>query len=475
MKKLKIFLLLSILLCFGFMLSSEVHAQGNGPKIFEVGDVMPLGQVKIQFEHENQGNDYSSYDSITFSGSNKIIFYVDEDYGGTNIAYVEISPSLSTNYQIIDDTNAEDEAGYERRNMVCWVIIDFSNCSLEERTVTQVSGEEVGYWEDLNAPSAKPFEVGDELPATTQLRISWTDDITDLRFKKIRTNNGNLELIYTDASNSVYINTNMDTDVINYETWEKIYNGNTSEFVAPYTNYDGSHAYIDIDISTWPISYRTVHSMDSVMDIFTWVDLNSSSDDYPKVLKEGDTLPAGYIKISWDFTDKPLSYGDIFSITGDYLDIEINQFDLPYNGYYIEVDINDEMFFGDTPGYTIIPLTEPSTIHSVGGDNYYEYIHGTILWEVVTEEEFIYYEAYREGYLDGYFIGYQHARERYGYYDSRTNEWISVSEYLNRYGTDKPGANDFYANFDKYFIPAMIIVFGGAIVLTILKVFKGRD
>ena len=133
------------------------------------------------------------------------------------------------------------------------------------------------------------------------------------------------------------------------------------------------------------------------------------------------------------------------------------------------------MFFGDTPGYTIITLTEPSTIHSVSGDNYYEYIHGTILWEVVTEEEFIYYEAYREGYLDGYFIGYQHARERYGYYDSRTNEWISVSEYLNRYGTDKPGASDFYANFDKYFIPAMIIVFGGAIVLTILKVFKGRE
>ena len=103
------------------------------------------------------------------------------------------------------------------------------------------------------------------------------------------------------------------------------------------------------------------------MDIFTWEDLNSSSDDYPKVLKEGDVLPAGYIKISWDFTDKPLSDGDIFYITGDYLDIEIEQFDLPYNGYYIELDINDEMFFGDTPGYTIITLTEPSTIHSVSG------------------------------------------------------------------------------------------------------------
>ena len=190
-------------------------------------------------------------------------------------------------------------------------------------------------------------------------------------------------------------------------------------------------------------------------------------------------MPAGYIKISWDFTDKPLSDGDIFYISGDYLDIEINQFDLPYYGYYIELDINDEMFFGDTPGYTIITLTEPSTIHSVSGDDYYEYIHGAILWEVVTEEEFIYYEAYREGYIDGYFIGYQHARERYGYYDSITDEWLTVDEYVARYGTGNgngsPGASDFYNNFDKYFIPAMIIVFGGAIVLTILKVFKGRE
>ena len=41
MKKLKIFLMLSILLCFGFALRSEVHAQGGGPKTLEINDVLP--------------------------------------------------------------------------------------------------------------------------------------------------------------------------------------------------------------------------------------------------------------------------------------------------------------------------------------------------------------------------------------------------------------------------------------------------
>ena len=41
----KIYLLLSILLCFGFILSSEVHAQGDGPKIFEDGDELPATSV----------------------------------------------------------------------------------------------------------------------------------------------------------------------------------------------------------------------------------------------------------------------------------------------------------------------------------------------------------------------------------------------------------------------------------------------
>jgi len=51
MKKLKIFLLLSILLCFGFALSFEVHAQGTGPKPFEVDDVLPATtQLRISWD-----------------------------------------------------------------------------------------------------------------------------------------------------------------------------------------------------------------------------------------------------------------------------------------------------------------------------------------------------------------------------------------------------------------------------------------
>ena len=96
------------------------------------------------------------------------------------------------------------------------------------------------------------------------------------------------------------------------------------------------------------------------------------------------------------------------------------------------------------------------TIKSVSSEN------GILVtWEDATPE------GYTQGYLD--------AREEFGYYDSRTNQWLSVDEYLDLYGTDKPGQSDFYGNFDKYFIPAMIIVFGGAIVLTVLKVFKGRE
>ena len=77
---------------------------------------------------------------------------------------------------------------------------------------------------------------------------------------------------------------------------------------------------------------------------------------------------------------------------------------------------------------------------------------------------------YQEGYSDGY----SESREIYGYYDPDTEQWLSVDEYLELYG-EKMSQSDFYANFDKYFIPAMIIVFGGAIVLTVLKVFKKRE
>ncbi|NLL02278.1 MAG: InlB B-repeat-containing protein [Mollicutes bacterium] len=332
------------------------------PKVFEVGDVMPLGQVKIQFEHVNDGDFYWINQTITFNNSNKINFNAEEDDGQDIWASVSIEPSLSSNYQIIDDTHAEDEAVYERRNMVCWIIIDFSNCTLEERTVTDIS-------------------------------------------------------------------------------------------------FQGSSGAVLKDI--------------------TWEDVTPG----PKPFEEDDILPAGYIKISWDFTDK---FNDIFDydvtfwIVGDgdpennlYIEIEVWDY-----GEEVRFTINQEEFYIDTPGEIVISIPIPYTIVQIDaseGYDYYDSIGDALLWEVVTEEDFIYSEAYQDGYSDGYFLGYKHAREIYGYYDSKTNEWLSVSEYIARYGTDKMGQSDFYNNFDKYFIPAMIIVFGGAIVLTILKVFKGRE
>lgn len=361
MKKLKIFLMLSILLCLGFALSSEVHAQGGGPKIFEVDDV---------------------------------------------------------------------------------------------------------------------------LPATTQLRISWVDDIYELLYKgevaiRFKDNQGfSRQFIYIDMDEDKELHISLPSSSI------LICHLDLGYFESPYTNYDGNHPYIDIDTSTWDINRRTITAVEAGMDIFTWEDLNApQTPSGPKPFEIGDELPAGYIKISWDFTDKfndIIDYDVTFWVAGDgdpentlYIEIEVWDY-----GEEVRFSINQEEFHIDTPGEIVISIPIPYTIVQIDaseGYDYYDSIGNTLLWEVVTEEEFIYNQAYQEGYSDGYYLGYKHAREIYGYYDPKTDEWLSVTEYLNRYGTDKMGQSDFYNNFDKYFIPAMIIVFGGAIVLTILKVFKGRE
>ncbi len=323
----------------------------------------------------------------------------------------------------------------------------------------------------------KIFEIGDVLPATEKLRISWVKSIifNDDEEYYIRTNNGDM-LFFAGDWRAYYYNGSEYVDIY------------SDVFYEPYTDYDGNHAYADIDTSSWSESERTVSSIfyshDYFSDLLVWEDLNASSTpSAPKIFEIGDVLPAGYIKISWDFTGK---FNDIFDedvtfwIVGDgdaennlYIEIEVWDY-----GEEVRFTINQEEFHIDTPGEIVISIPIPYTIVQIDaseGYDYYDSIGDALLWEVVTEEEFIYYEAYREGYLDGYYLGYEHAREIYGYYDSRTDEWLTVTEYINRYGTDKLGQSDFYNNFDKYFIPALIIVFGGAIVLTILKVFKGRE
>ena len=336
MKKLKIFLLLSILLCFGFVLRSEVHAQGDGPKTLEINDVLP--------------------DPTTLPTG--IGYGCAFNHDGTRLAVAHYSSPYITIY---------------------------------DTTTTPYT--------KLQNPTTLPTDTG-----------------------------------------------------------------NGCAF-----NHDGTRLAVAHDNSPFITAYRV-----------------SPLSYAPKPFEEGDVLPAGNIKISWDFTGKPVDVLHIFSILGDsegdeVLNIEISSYG--DSGSIIIIFINDNEFFVNEPGGTILTLTEPITIHSVEGYetydyeplDYYEYIDDALLWEVVSQD-------YTDGYEDGYAyagvsyeLGREHAREIYGYFDPITNQWLSVSEYLELYGTDKPGQSDFYANFDKYFIPAMIIVFGGAIVLTILKVFKGRE
>ena len=214
MKKLKIFLLLSILLCFGFMLSFEVHAQGDGPKHFEVNDILPATtQLKISWENH------------TFIGDGYHFIRLN------NSAFIRV---LNNNITIL--LPGQDPLNFDDEDMFC--IIDISSYSETERTITSVDS----YFSDFTYEDIEPkaFEVNDILPATTQLRISWNDDISHIYIDGgIYSKNGSFTLIETSISGNIYINNTM-----------IFVGGITNDFIPPYTNYDGNHPYIDIDTST---------------------------------------------------------------------------------------------------------------------------------------------------------------------------------------------------------------------------------
>ena len=121
----------------------------------------------------------------------------------------------------------------------------------------------------------KVFEVGDVLPATTTLRISWVSDITNIPTSSwIVTYQGS-------TSNYNLVGRNSDGGITINNTGSSSYTGlviyrSYGEFNSPYTNYNGNHAYCDIDTSTWNINIRTVTSISTGIDgYFTWEDLNA--------------------------------------------------------------------------------------------------------------------------------------------------------------------------------------------------------
>jgi len=361
---------------------------------------------------------------------------------------------------------------------------------------------------EVQARSVGPkiLEEGDVLPATTQLKISWGDISESSEHYRIQT--GTPSSPYRTLFQHDYeMNANDE-----YESSVKYSSGGSWHYLSWLDICYGS--YLIFDTSSWSELQRTVVlysdsiSNDVPYDFF-WEDLNAPPG--PKLFEEDDILPAGYIKISWDFTDKPIpdkAVTFVVSSGDDVFNDLIIQIDFNYGGYNHLKIFNGgsvEHFNVDTPGFTIITLTESVTITDLEGTDgitsldYNVYIGNALTWEVVSEDYLNGFmearEIYGFRYMDGPWMsgeaawnhgydkgseetwdeGFEYGMEIYGYYDPITEQWLSVEEYLELYGTDKMNQSDFYNNFDKYFIPAMIIVFGGAIVLTILKVFKGRE
>jgi len=137
----------------------------------------------------------------------------------------------------------------------------------------------------------KVFEVGDVLPATTQLRISWTSTVFVLDNEiEIKTGLGNdtIWIIYMHYymdeeeiepgyyeyhySNEFTINLLTESEYIYIGSHEGDYP--SVQFNHPYTEFGGNHAYIDIDISSWSLAQRTIASVVDTVGL-QWEDLNA--------------------------------------------------------------------------------------------------------------------------------------------------------------------------------------------------------
>ena len=111
--------------------------------------------------------------------------------------------------------------------------------------------------------AAKIFEVGDVLPATTQLKISWIDNF-DWNFFYVKSSTIYFISSFAGASFDFEVLTNL---IMQDGMWFE-----------PYTNYLGDHNYIVIDISLLTETERTITQVDK--NIFTWEDLAPAPSGY---------------------------------------------------------------------------------------------------------------------------------------------------------------------------------------------------
>ena len=382
MKNLKIFLLLSILLCFGFALSSEVHAQGDGPKIIGLGTVFPATtQLRLTFDFVYLDTDEESW----FTTTDDCIYALASFYNDVEYVYLEVNSNRVTYISSIDGVYIYD--------------LDTSALTETQRTVTNVDNI-YWTWQDLNASSSYSITF-EENGGTEQTDLTEQTVLPDPL--PIPTKSGYTFVGWyyeSDFFNEAFAGDPLTDDVTLYARW------------LPGKLFEQG----DVLPATTQLKIRI---------LFGQADYHVETVDRSGI----------YLRIDWidGVKDLYVEFGGVVQHDG-------------------EVTASEIIYTIDISNWS----SNQRTIKSVSSDN------GIfVTWEDATPD------GYTQGYLD--------AREEFGYYDSRTNQWLSVDEYLDLYGTDKPGQSDFYGNFDKYFIPAMIIVFGGAIVLTVLKVFKGRE
>ncbi len=445
MKKLKIFLLLSILLCFGFTLNIEVHAQGYGSNAFKTGVVLPAtSQLRIIVDIPSSVGSMSASRTGTTGGYLRFVVYNNGTGGENNEGYycdVRLDGSWIslTDYNLSELINNEwipsEDVGYS----IISIILDTSTWTETQRTITSDNHDTHPiYWEDLNAPSGYSITF-EENGGTTVTDLTNQTALPNPLPIPTKENHTFLGWYYNSAFTQIANPGDIiESNVTLYAKWEQV-TSNAKVFevgvVLPRT-------------TQLRISWPTITSSD-----FTQTD--------NKWIRTYDHEFFIYIQYesfySQEFITFRINYNLIYN-TGEWVS--------PYtdkNGNHAYIDL-------DTSLWTI----EQRTIVQVDTDT----VLNALTWEDLNPLSSDYADGYADGFADAevtYELGYERARDEYAYYDPNTDQWLSVEEYLDLYGTDKPGQSDFYNNFDKYFIPAMIIVFGGAIVLTILKVFKGRE
>lgn len=416
MKKLKIFLLLCLLVCLGFVLSSEVHAESNSPKSFEVGDVLPAGYVKISWDFTNillpelgDGNSFMIMGIGNDSGIDIEITQYESPYYGY---YREMRIEYGTGY----GDNIEEEFILDTPSYTILSLV-------EPVTIEYIDDEDEDYYIFIH--DGLKWEV-----VPPEYLIDY-DDLYDGEILEIE--EGTILPASIIGINLVFNNT-----------------GGSKSGTVVFTFSEPDYEYGQIIL--------TAQEDDLGRRVTT-----------AKIIYQQNPSPRGWDIYTIDDTLADQSFGST----------------------------RGTLFAGILLDFSwLLPEARTITDITIEGDLEMDVIFTRIL----TEEELVYQEGYANGYttargiygwkygddwyngIDAWYLGEKYARELYGYYDSSTDEWLSVSEYLERYGTgngttptDPTCPTDFYTNFDKYFIPAMIIVFGGAIIITVLKVFKGRE